>query len=55
MTYRQRKQRKHRRQVALVIFGLVALAIGGGYLNWVAYSAWVCQEVPNHYSCQEAK
>jgi len=52
MNYRQRKQRKIRWQIAGCITGLVAILVIGLTLNWIAYSAWICEEVPNHYSCE---
>lgn len=48
----KRRKQQQRRQIAGCITGLLAIILIGGWLNWVSYSAWVCQEVPNHYSCE---
>lgn len=53
MRHSKRKQRQHRRKVAAVVVALLVLAIGGGWLNWLAWSAHICATVPNHYTCTE--
>ncbi len=50
-----RRRRRQRWQIAGTIAGLIAFAIFGGWLNWMAYSAHVCQTVPNHYSCDRSE
>lgn len=52
MRYRDRRKRTHRLKVAATILALLAIAGIGMTLNWIAYSAWICEEVPNHYSCE---
>lgn len=48
----KRRKQQQRQQIVAVVFGLVALIVVGGWLNWTAYSAHICREVPNHYSCK---
>ena len=51
-TPRQRRIAETRKQAALLWLVALPFIIMLGYVNYVDYSAQVCRDVPNHYSCQ---
>jgi len=49
---RQKAIRRHRRQeIVLACVGLVAFAMTLFWITAMFYGVWVCETVPNHYTC----